>query len=150
MQQDNVWLYLDAGHSGWLGWPANLQPAADMFASVLQGAGSGAVSPPHCCYHSLSEILSCHRLFAVLRLMYQTTTFSGARKTPLSHRTRTTTRSSTSTLLRLSFSKATFRRRLSSIKVAQASRESEPPRVTGATSLVLDLVLVRRRILGTI
>ncbi|KAL5533726.1 hypothetical protein ACEPAG_186 [Sanghuangporus baumii] len=42
LQQNNVWLYLDAGHSGWLGWPANLQPAADMFASVLQGAGGNA------------------------------------------------------------------------------------------------------------
>ncbi|KAL5535992.1 CEL3_1 [Sanghuangporus sanghuang] len=42
LQQDNVWLYLDAGHSGWLGWPANLQPAADLFASVLQGAGGSA------------------------------------------------------------------------------------------------------------
>lgn len=42
LQQDNVWLYLDAGHSGWLGWPANIQPAAQLFAEVLQGAGSGA------------------------------------------------------------------------------------------------------------
>ena len=145
-----MWLYLDAGHSGWLGWPANLQPAADMFASVLQGAGSGAVSFPHSYYHFLSEMLSCRRLSAVLRLMYRTTTFSVARRTPLSHRTRTTTRSSTSTPSRLSFSKATSRRRLSSIKAAQAFRESGPPRVTGATSLVLDLVPVRRRIPGTI
>lgn len=42
LQQDNVWLYLDAGHSGWLGWPANLSPAAQLFGEVLQGAGSGA------------------------------------------------------------------------------------------------------------
>lgn len=42
LQQDNVWLYLDAGHSGWLGWPANISPAAQLFAEVLQGAGSGA------------------------------------------------------------------------------------------------------------
>ncbi|KLO07098.1 cellulase [Schizopora paradoxa] len=42
LQQDNVWLYLDAGHSGWLGWPANITPAAQMFAEVLQGAGTGA------------------------------------------------------------------------------------------------------------
>ncbi|KAI5122378.1 hypothetical protein M0805_004135 [Coniferiporia weirii] len=42
LQQDNVWLYLDAGHSGWLGWPANITPAAQLFAKVLQGAGSGA------------------------------------------------------------------------------------------------------------
>ena len=37
-----MWLYLDAGHSGWLGWPANISPAAQLFAEVLQGAGSGA------------------------------------------------------------------------------------------------------------
>ncbi len=36
------WLYLDAGHSGWLGWPANITPAAQLFAEVLQGAGTGA------------------------------------------------------------------------------------------------------------
>lgn len=42
LQQNNVWLYLDAGHSGWLGWPANLGPAAQLFAEVLQGAGTGA------------------------------------------------------------------------------------------------------------
>ena len=36
-----MWLYLDAGHSGWLGWPANIQPVAQMFASVLRGAGNG-------------------------------------------------------------------------------------------------------------
>ena len=34
-------MYLDAGHAGWLGWPANIQPAAQMFASVLRGAGNG-------------------------------------------------------------------------------------------------------------
>ena len=42
LQQDNVWLYLDAGHSGWLGWPANITPAAQLFATVLQGAGNNA------------------------------------------------------------------------------------------------------------
>ncbi|GJJ14227.1 Beta-glucosidase cel3A [Clathrus columnatus] len=42
LQQPNVFLYLDAGHSGWLGWPANITPAAQLFAQVLQGAGSGA------------------------------------------------------------------------------------------------------------
>lgn len=35
----NVYMYLDAGHAGWLGWPANLQPAADIFASVYTEAG---------------------------------------------------------------------------------------------------------------
>ena len=33
-------MYLDAGHAGWLGWPANLQPAATLFSQVLQSAGS--------------------------------------------------------------------------------------------------------------
>jgi cellulose 1,4-beta-cellobiosidase len=36
----NVHMYLDAGHAGWLGWPANLQPAATLFSQVLQSAGS--------------------------------------------------------------------------------------------------------------
>ncbi|KAG8894476.1 hypothetical protein FRB99_001227 [Tulasnella sp. 403] len=34
----NIWLYLDAGHAGWLGWPANLGPAAQMFAQVYNSA----------------------------------------------------------------------------------------------------------------
>lgn len=38
----NVAMYLDAGHAGWLGWPANLQPAADLFAKVYQSANSPA------------------------------------------------------------------------------------------------------------
>ncbi|THH06716.1 hypothetical protein EW145_g3894 [Phellinidium pouzarii] len=32
--------YLDAGHAGWLGWPANLGPAATLFSQVYQDAGS--------------------------------------------------------------------------------------------------------------
>ncbi|KAH8899870.1 putative cellulose 1, 4-beta-cellobiosidase II precursor [Thozetella sp. PMI_491] len=36
----NVAMYLDAGHAGWLGWTANLSPAADLFASVYQNASS--------------------------------------------------------------------------------------------------------------
>ncbi|KZS89991.1 cellobiohydrolaseII [Sistotremastrum niveocremeum HHB9708] len=36
----NVAMYLDAGHAGWLGWPANLQPAATLFSQILQTAGS--------------------------------------------------------------------------------------------------------------
>jgi cellulose 1,4-beta-cellobiosidase len=35
-----VYMYLDAGHAGWLGWPANLQPAANLFSSLYKGAGS--------------------------------------------------------------------------------------------------------------
>lgn len=38
----NVWMYLDAGHAGWLGWPANLQPAANEFASIYNSAGKPA------------------------------------------------------------------------------------------------------------
>lgn len=36
----NVQMYVDAGHAGWLGWPANLQPAATLFAQVYKTAGS--------------------------------------------------------------------------------------------------------------
>lgn len=40
----NVAMYLDAGHTGWLGWAANLQPAATLFAQVYKNASSpGAV-----------------------------------------------------------------------------------------------------------
>lgn len=38
----NVAMYLDAGHAGWLGWPANQQPAANLFAEVFKAAGSPA------------------------------------------------------------------------------------------------------------
>nr|CDF76448.1 glycoside hydrolase 6 [Evansstolkia leycettana] len=38
----NVAMYIDAGHAGWLGWPANLSPAAQLFASVYQNASSPA------------------------------------------------------------------------------------------------------------
>ncbi|KAL1634812.1 hypothetical protein SLS58_010555 [Diplodia intermedia] len=37
---DNVAMYLDAGHAGWLGWPANQQPTADLFAEIYKAAGS--------------------------------------------------------------------------------------------------------------
>ena len=36
----NVAMYLDAGHAGWLCWPANLQPAATLFSQILQSAGT--------------------------------------------------------------------------------------------------------------
>ncbi|KAF8507392.1 cellulase [Gautieria morchelliformis] len=42
LQQQNAWLYLDAGNSGWLGWPANLSPAAQLYGKVLSGAGINA------------------------------------------------------------------------------------------------------------
>ncbi|KAI1841545.1 hypothetical protein JX266_012297 [Neoarthrinium moseri] len=38
----NVAMYLDAGHAGWLGWPANLSPAASLFAQVYNDAGKPA------------------------------------------------------------------------------------------------------------
>jgi len=38
----NVVMYLDAGHAGWLGWPSNLQPAANLFSSLFKNAGSPA------------------------------------------------------------------------------------------------------------
>ncbi|KAK1966868.1 family 6 glycosyl hydrolase [Colletotrichum sublineola] len=34
----NVAMYLDGGHAGWLGWPANLPPAATMYAKVYKDA----------------------------------------------------------------------------------------------------------------
>lgn len=36
----NVYMYIDAGHAGWLGWPANLTPAAQLFTQIYQDAGS--------------------------------------------------------------------------------------------------------------
>lgn len=38
----NVSMYLDAGHGGWLGWAANIGPAATEFANVYKNAGSPA------------------------------------------------------------------------------------------------------------
>ncbi|BAE64227.1 unnamed protein product [Aspergillus oryzae RIB40] len=38
----NVAMYLDAGHAGWLGWPANIGPAAELYASVYKNASSPA------------------------------------------------------------------------------------------------------------
>ena len=35
-----VYSYMDAGHAGWLGWPANIQPAATLFAQMYQSANS--------------------------------------------------------------------------------------------------------------
>jgi cellulose 1,4-beta-cellobiosidase len=34
-----VYMYMDAGHAGWLGWPANLTPAAQLFTKVWSDAG---------------------------------------------------------------------------------------------------------------
>jgi cellulose 1,4-beta-cellobiosidase len=38
----HVAMYLDAGHAGWLGWPANIQPAATLFAGIYNDAGKPA------------------------------------------------------------------------------------------------------------
>ncbi|KAF4958297.1 hypothetical protein FGADI_2463 [Fusarium gaditjirri] len=35
----NVSMYLDAGHGGWLGWPANIGPAAKLYAQIYKDAG---------------------------------------------------------------------------------------------------------------
>ena len=32
-------MYIDAGHGGWLGWDANLGPAAKLFAQIWSDAG---------------------------------------------------------------------------------------------------------------
>ncbi|KAF8610091.1 cellobiohydrolase [Ceratobasidium sp. AG-I] len=39
LSQSNIYLYLDAGHAGWLGWPANISPAAQLFGNLLTSAG---------------------------------------------------------------------------------------------------------------
>ncbi|KAF4635931.1 hypothetical protein G7Y89_g2166 [Cudoniella acicularis] len=36
----NVAMYIDAGHGGWLGWDANLQPGSDGITKVYKAAGS--------------------------------------------------------------------------------------------------------------
>ncbi|OBT64684.1 hypothetical protein VE03_05844 [Pseudogymnoascus sp. 23342-1-I1] len=38
----NVSMYLDAGHGGWLGWAANIGPAATLFSGVYADAGKPA------------------------------------------------------------------------------------------------------------
>ena len=38
----NVSMYLDAGHAGWLGWSANIQPAATLFGQLYTAAGKPA------------------------------------------------------------------------------------------------------------
>jgi cellulose 1,4-beta-cellobiosidase len=43
LQFSNVALYLDAAHAGWLGWPSNLAPAAQLFAQVIGMANGGTI-----------------------------------------------------------------------------------------------------------
>jgi cellulose 1,4-beta-cellobiosidase len=38
----NVYSYIDAAHSGWLGWPDNLSATASLLASTVKGAPGGA------------------------------------------------------------------------------------------------------------
>jgi len=38
---NNVYNYIDVGHSGWLGWPSNLPPAAQEFAKVARATTAG-------------------------------------------------------------------------------------------------------------
>ncbi|WP_235206681.1 glycoside hydrolase family 6 protein [Paenibacillus tyrfis] len=40
----NVYTYLDIGHSGWLGWDSNRQPAIDLFTTVVAGSRDGLAS----------------------------------------------------------------------------------------------------------
>ncbi|MEC0328397.1 glycoside hydrolase family 6 protein [Paenibacillus macerans] len=40
----NVYNYMDIGHSGWLGWDNNRQPAIDLFTSVVAGTPAGLAS----------------------------------------------------------------------------------------------------------
>lgn len=37
----NVYSYIDAAHAGWLGWPSNAQPAAQLFAEVVGDTEAG-------------------------------------------------------------------------------------------------------------
>jgi len=37
-----IYLYMDAGHAGWLGWASNLQPAATLFAQMWTAGGKSA------------------------------------------------------------------------------------------------------------
>jgi len=40
----NVYTYLDIGHSGWLGWSSNMQPAANEIAKVAKATTAGVAS----------------------------------------------------------------------------------------------------------
>src|SRR5207248_214597 len=37
----NVYTYIDAAHSGWLGWDSNFQPAVNLWASTVRGTTAG-------------------------------------------------------------------------------------------------------------
>jgi cellulose 1,4-beta-cellobiosidase len=38
----NVSMYMDAGHAGWLGWSANIGPAASLFSQIYAAANKPA------------------------------------------------------------------------------------------------------------
>ena len=40
----NLYTYLDIGHSGWLGWPSNMTPAAQEYAKVAKATTAGFAS----------------------------------------------------------------------------------------------------------
>ncbi|CRK15186.1 hypothetical protein BN1723_010562 [Verticillium longisporum] len=42
LQADNIHLYIDASHGGWLGWDDNLAPTAKQFATIIAKAGPNA------------------------------------------------------------------------------------------------------------
>jgi cellulose 1,4-beta-cellobiosidase len=42
LTQSNLYLYLDAGHAGWLGWPANISPAAQLFGQLYKSGGGAS------------------------------------------------------------------------------------------------------------
>ncbi|KAI3602114.1 cellobiohydrolase ii [Moniliophthora roreri] len=41
-----VYMYLDAAHAGWLGWPDKIPPAAKLFQELWEGAGSPKATTP--------------------------------------------------------------------------------------------------------
>ena len=40
-QLDNVYTYLDIAHSGWLGWPDNMQGAVSLYTDLVKGVADG-------------------------------------------------------------------------------------------------------------
>jgi cellulase/cellobiase CelA1/aryl-phospho-beta-D-glucosidase BglC (GH1 family) len=41
---DNVYIYLDIAHSGWLGWDSNFSPAVQLYMRMLRGTAAGVNS----------------------------------------------------------------------------------------------------------
>lgn len=59
-----VYMYLDAGHAGWLGWPANLSPAAQLFANMYSTTGKSPF------FRGLATSESIHALRETRLTMY--------------------------------------------------------------------------------